>query len=92
MNEYGVAKKIREIIRASKNNVLEVVMQNFADMWFRGKQFSDIEFTKKLMAFAKTYDFGYVLILNQHRTATAIRFWEKGSQIELKGKPDDVQD
>lgn len=85
MHEYDVAKKIRETIRANKSNVLEAVIQNFIDMWFRGRKFSDMEFTKKLMAFTKTYDFGYVLILNQHKVATVIRFWEKGSQIELKG-------
>ncbi len=86
MSDKDVAKKIRETIRANKSNVLEIVTQTFTDMWFRGRKFSDIEFTKKLMAFAKTYDFGYVLILNQHKIAVAIRIWEKGSQIELKGE------
>jgi len=90
MNEKAVANKIRETIRTNKNNVLEVVIQNFADMWFRGRKFSDTQFTKKLINFAKTYDFDYVLILNQHKIATVIRFWEKGSQIESKEKENAV--
>ncbi len=84
MNDKDVAKKIREAIKGNKSNVLEIVIQTFADMWFQGKRFTDKDFTKKLMGFARTYDFGYVLILNQHKIAVAIRIWEKGRQIELK--------
>jgi len=84
MKEKQVADKIRESIKAGKYDIIEVQIQTFIGLWFQGKQFSDKEFTKKLMAFTKTYDFDNVLILNKQKVATAIRFWEKGSQIELK--------
>jgi hypothetical protein len=84
MHDYEVARKIREAIKSGKIGMLEVIIQTFADLWFRGKRLTDRDFTKKLMNFAKTYDFGYVVILNGHKQGIAIRFWEKKTQIELK--------
>jgi len=85
MKENQVADKIRSVIKAGKQAVVEVQIQTFIELWFRGKKFTDKGFTKKLLDFARTYDFGYVLILNRQKVAVAIRLWEKGSQIELKG-------
>ena len=90
MHDYEIAKKIRADIKANKIGMLEVVIQNFIDLWFRGKRFTDIDFTKKLMSFAKTYDFGYVIILNSHKQGIAIRFWEKKNQIELGKKHNEL--
>lgn len=85
MHNYEIAKKIRADIKANGTGLLEVITQNFVNFWFQGKKFTEKDFTKKLMNFAKTYDFGYVIILNRHTQGIAIRFWEKKSQIELKG-------
>jgi len=86
MKENQIADKIRESIKASKYNIVEIQIQTFINLWFQGKQFSDNGFTKKLIDFTRSYDFEYVLILNRQKIAIAIRFWEKGSQIELKGE------
>lgn len=86
MHDYEIAKKIRADIKSGKIGILEVIIQNFVNFWFQGKRFTDKDFSKKLMSFAKTYDFGYVIILNGHKQGIAIRFWEKKSQIELKEK------
>ena len=86
MHEYEVAKKIRADMKLGKVEILEVIIQDFINLWFQGKRFTDEDFTKKLMSFAKTYDFGHVIILNGRKQGIAIRFWEKGRQIELKGE------
>ncbi|KKL95562.1 hypothetical protein LCGC14_1853380 [marine sediment metagenome] len=86
MHDYEIAKKIRADIKSGKIGVLEVIIQNFINLWFQGKQFTDKNFTKKLMNFAKTYDFGYVIILNGRKQGIAVRLWERKSQIELKEK------
>ncbi|KKM84742.1 hypothetical protein LCGC14_1296100 [marine sediment metagenome] len=90
MHDYEIAKKIRADIKLGKIGILEVIIQNFVNLWFRGKQFTNKGFTKKLMSFAKTYDFGYVIILNGHKQGVAIRFWEKKSQIELGKKHNEL--
>jgi len=86
MHDYEIAKKIRADIKLGKIGILEVIIQNFINLWFQGKQFTDKNFTKKLMNFAKTYDFGYVIILNGRKQGIAVRLWERKSQIELKEK------
>ena len=90
MHEYEVARKIRETIKSDKIGILEIIIQDFINLWFQGKRFTDEDFTKKLMSFAKTYDFGYVVILNSRKQGVAIRFWEKKSQIELKGETNEL--
>lgn len=86
MHEYEIAIKIRAGIKSSKVGILEVIIQDFVNLWAQGKILIDKDFTKKLMSFAKTYDFGYVVILNRRKQGVAIRFWEKKTQIELKEK------
>ncbi len=81
MNEYNIAATIRRTIKSNHNSWAEIVIQTFPNLWFRGKKFTDSDFTKKLMQFAKIYEFGYVTILNNHGVGVAIRFWEKEKPI-----------
>jgi hypothetical protein len=86
MGEYDIAKKIRELIEASNGSSVEIVTKSFVDLWFRGKKFTDIDFTKKLIDFSNTYDFGHVIILNHRGVMEAIRFWEKEKIKLLENK------
>lgn len=75
MNDDEIALRIKQGISAN-NGLVEIPIQEFGQVWFKGKKVKDKDFTKKMLDFTEKYELKYITILTPKLKPIAIRFWQ----------------
>ena len=80
--ELELAQSIKNLLSKNQDNVVELDIRTFYNLWFRGRKVDLNVLTDKMLRFSETYGLDYVIIVDKKSRLggvgryLAVRLWD----------------